>query len=125
MEGTTILDAVKDALTAAREEPVYPTKVQQNIERPCFLVESVLNTNSKVSKDTFRFTEHLQVTWVPSATSKQPEQECLRTGLDLCEILAELPTKPRPVRTLNPEYEVIEGELIFSADVVYRASLAG
>ena len=123
MDGAFILSAVSAALVAARGEPVYPERVQQNIQRPCFLVASLITNQTLVGKNLYRFFERISITWVPPENISDPNLRCLSVGRQLAEVLHMLPTKPQPIRIANPDYEVVEGELVFSCDVVYRASL--
>ena len=118
-----MVKAVRQALSTARGEPVYLERAQQAFQAPGFIVAVLPTFQSKADLKAYRTTERIQITWVPNPSSEDKRAACLLVGRQLFEVLELLPTEPTPTRTQNAEYEVVEDELIFTFDVIYRVTL--
>ena len=116
--GETVTGAVVRVLVANfKNSKVYKEDQVQKLVRPCFFVKQITLQQEKQMNRRDRRTYRIRIQALPPSGEASPEVFCRDVGEALLGLFRLLPlSETESVFGRNMEYEVVNGELIFTVE---------
>jgi len=118
MENFSLLSAISDGLgkklneTFGDDYKIYPEKVEQGLERPCFFIKLIRPSNTKERDITYNRDNAYCIHFYPENT-REPNAECYETLDKLYMGLEYIDVDGNPVRGINMLGEIHDEILQF------------